>query len=126
MGARLYDKTGKSKSITEEDREKFLEISIKLEEKLQKRLRAYKEKVRKFNRKIRKKFKGRHLKCCDGCLKLFPIKVIKEIEERRESGRGDPSLWMIRSADCPYCKNNVVLKEEFLRCLPHPILVYPD
>lgn len=125
MGLTLHEKNGKRRKMRESDRLKLAKISLRISARQEKAEKVRMEKVKEFNRAMRKKH-GRHkLKCCDSCDKLFVIKAIKETSDRRGGERGGLSSIKVLTSECPYCRNEVTLKEEYLRPLPDPILIYP-
>lgn len=126
MGWTICGKNGKPRKLQKSDRRKLMEISMKISARMEKAEKIRMKKVKEFNRSMRKKHGSRKLKCCDSCNKLFLVKNTKETPEKRESDRRDLYLVRVVTAGCPYCRNEVTLKEEYLHPLPSPMLVYSD
>lgn len=125
MSLTLCGKNGNRRKMRESDRLKLAKISMRISARQEKAEKIRMKKVKEFNRSMRKKH-GRHkLKCCDACDKLFPVKTVKETSDPREDERRDLHLIKTLTSECPYCRNEVTLKEEYLHPLPGPILVYP-
>lgn len=126
MSLTLCKKNGKRRKMRESDRLKLAKISMRISARQEKSDKIRVKKIKAFNRAMRKKHGKHKLKCCDTCDKLFLIKTVKETSEKIENGRGDLSLIKVLTSECPHCKNEVALKEEYLHPLPSPVLIYPD
>ena len=126
MSLTLCDKNGKRRKMRESDRLKLAKISMRISARQEKAEKIRLKKVKAFNRAMRKKHGRRKLKYCEACDKLFVIKTVKETSDRREDGRGDLYSIKVLTSECPHCRNEVTLKEEYLNPLPHPMLVYPE